>query len=300
MTVSKLSPQKQNKLAFMLIIAGVILLLFVAWAWWHFVRSDAERTFYGALENSLKTKNVTRQIKQADPGQTLEQTVSLSLAPDHLVQGQTTISGEEPRTIVQTETIGTPRADYVRYTEIDTDQTNDSGEAMDFGEVLNIWSKTDAPDSSQTTGELYGESVLGLVPVGNLPAAQRKVLMDYIKDNRVYQFDKSSVKKETKNGRPVYAYTLTVPAEGWVGMLKIFAAAIGLTQLDAVEPSAYKDAQPIELEMTIDVWSRLISGISYGQERREQFSSYGVLREITLPDDSISVDELQKRLQNLE
>lgn len=290
---------KQNKLAAFIAVAGVVILIAVIWSWWHIVRSGVNSTFYAALDNSMQTSNVTRQVVQSGQGQVLEQTAEMSLGPEHIIRSDTEISGEADGTVVATETIGTPQADYVRYTSIESDPQGQ--DVPDYGEVLNIWSKTTAAaDSSQTNGELYGESTLGVVPMGNLTASQRREVMDFVRENNVYQFDQSSVKQEITDGRPVYTYKVTVSPEGWVGTLKKFAQATGLKQLDEVDPSAYSEAQPIELEMVVDVWSRQISSFGYGQERQEHLSDYGVLRQISEPADSIPTEELQKRLENIQ
>src|SRR3546814_8453044 len=42
-------------------------------SWWHYVRSNPERTFYAAIENSLRTQGVTRTATQSSGGQALEQ-----------------------------------------------------------------------------------------------------------------------------------------------------------------------------------------------------------------------------------
>lgn len=290
--VQKLSSEQQNKLPAVISLIGLVLLVGVVWTWWHFLRSDVERTFYGALENNLKTRYVTRQMTESSEGQSFDQRSRTSLGPEQVVMGYTTISGQDG-TKVQTESIGTPRADYVRYTTIKTG----SSEPTDFKDALNIWGKTETTDKSQTTGELYGGTVLGIVPYGDLPAPERAKLMDFVRSKKVYQFDEAKVKREVKQNRPVYTYPVTVSMEAWADFLKRFARELGLTQLESVDPAAYRGEQPVELSLTIDVWSRQITGIGYGEQRQERLSSHGVRSEITLPSKSVPADELLQRLQ---
>lgn len=284
-------------------VAGVILLLLVLWLQWHFIRSNPDRTFYGAIENSLKTRSVSKEVIQTAPGQELKQGVEASLDPHHTARSHTTITEQgQNQTVVQTESIGTPKEDYVRYTEIKTSQKGASGNALDFSKLLHIWGKTESPDKKQTTGELYGESVLGVVPFGDLSAKERGQLMDFIKTNKVFQFDEAKVKRQIKDKRPVYTYDAAVSPEAYVGMLKQFASATGLTQLENVDPSGYRDAQPITVQITVDVWSRQVTGIRYGEgERVEQVGSHGVVHgDIEVPDKVIPVQELQERLQAIQ
>jgi hypothetical protein len=157
--------------------ASIILFVASGWAWWHYVRSNPERTFYGMLDNSLKTRGVTRKVIQEGNGQRLEQTVQLSLEPQRAVLGKTHVSQEGLiEASVKTENISTPNEDFVRYTQIETDQKNSQGKQIDFNSLLNTWGRTDVAIQQQS-GELYSESVLGLVPVGNLtPQARREVM----------------------------------------------------------------------------------------------------------------------------
>jgi hypothetical protein len=283
-------------------ITGIVLLILVLWAQWHFIRSNPERTFFGAIENSLKASSVSKQVTQKAPGQELEQNVELNLSPEHTARAKATISEQgENNTVVQTETIGTPKEDYVRYTAIETDQKSASGNVLDFSKLVNLWGKSQSPDGKQTTGELYGESVLGVVPFGDLSAAERKQLIEFIKSKHVFQFDEAKVKRELKDGRPVYTYTISVSPEGYVGMLKQFAKAAGLTQLEKIDPSSYRDSQPIPIKLSIDVWARQVTHISYGDGgRTEQLGSYGVNHDITLPNKTIPVQDLQQRLQTVQ
>lgn len=292
---------KNKNLAKLIWLVAIVLLIVVIWAWWHYVRSNPERTFYAAINNSLRTSSVTKEVTQKAPGQNLEQQVELTLSPQHVARGRTTISQEgETSATVQTETVSTSTEDYVRYTDIVTNQKDKSGKVLNFTELLNIWGKTES-NQLQAGGELYGESTLGIVPIGDLPAGERTSLMDFIRDNNVYEFDEAKVERKIEDGRPVYVYDVTVAPEAWVGMLKQFAKAVGLKQLEAIDPASYKEAQAITLKLSVDVWGRQLVGVAYqGGERTERLGSYGIWRDTTIPEKTIPVQELQQRLQSIQ
>lgn len=281
------------------IAAAVVIFVINGWAWWHFVRSNPERTFYASLENSLRTQGLTRTVEQASNGQSLEQGVQLNVGSQHVARSESTIKQEgEVNATIKTEQISTPKQDFVRYTTIDTTQKGENGQDLDFSELLGLWGKSDVADQTGAAGELYNESVLGVVPVGNLRSADRQAIMKFIKEKNVYTVDGKSVKRDIKNGRPVYTYEVTVTPEAYIGMLKLFGKAVGLKQLENVDPASYKDTEPLTFLMDVDVWGRQLSSISFGAgERTESFGSYGVARSVVLPKESVPLDELQARLQ---
>jgi hypothetical protein len=283
------------------VATAVVLFALSSWAWWHFVRSNPERTFYSSLENSLSTRGFSRHVEQSAGAQKLDQRVQLNLTGNHLAHAATDITQEgEVNATVKTETISTPSEEYVRYTEISTDEKNKKGETIDFANLLNIWGKSQT-DQSQSTGELYGESILGVVPVGNLNAQARQALMNNIRENKVYEFDEGAVERTIENGRPVYVYDVSVAPEQYVSMLKDFASAIGMTALEGVDPASYKDTQPLKFTVKVDVWSQNFVGIEYSTGARvETLGSYGLTQQVDLPKETIPVEELQSKLQEVQ
>lgn len=279
----------------------ILLLIGTVWAWWHFIYSNPQRVFTGMLENNLRTSSVTRLRVQQSGNQRLEQYVRLNTGADDIAQGRSTITQTGNVTAkVDTESIGTPTADYVRYTDIHTNQKDQNGKDLDFSKVLNIWGKSET-SRDDTLGELYSESSLGVVPFGNLTAAQRAELMHIIKDRNVYKADFANVKRGNVNGRPQYAYTVEVDPEGYVTMLKKFGEFMGLTQTQSLDPAEYKGAQALQFRITIDVWSRHLSSLSYQtSSRQEAYGGYGIVSHVALPQDTIPVDELQDRVQSIQ
>ena len=175
------------KLVNVFLVLSLVLFVVSGWAWWHYVRSNPENTFYGMLDNNLKTRGVSREVTQSSNGQSLSQTAQLSLTPQRVAQGITDIGQEGTVSAsIQTENISTPTADYVRYVNIDTNQKGAQGQSLDFSGLLNVWGKTTFEDPTRGSGELLTESLMGVVPVGNLDVKARADLMELIKEQQVY------------------------------------------------------------------------------------------------------------------
>lgn len=283
-------------------LAAIVIFAISGWSWWHFVYSNPERTFFGALENHLRTAGLTRHVTQISGDQKLEQNVGLTLGAGQVAHGFTTITQQgEVNATIKTETISTPKEDHVRYTAIETNQKGQDGKDLDFTQLVNIWGKSAEGDASQTAGELYNESVLGVIPVGNLPADKRKEIIKFIHEKAVYDIDGNDVKRGIEGGRPVYTYKVTVAPEAYIGMLKMFGKAVGLTQLEMVDPASYKDTQPLVFEIKVDVWGRHITHVMFAEgERTERLSGFGISRHVDKPKDTIPLEELQTRLQSVQ
>lgn len=261
--------------------------------------SDPRRVFNAMLENSLRTSSVTKQVAQNSEDQTLDQTVRLQVGGDHIAQGMTKLTQSGLATAnVMTESIGTPTSDFVRYRSIQTDQKNEAGEDLDFSQIIGVWGRTENAES--TSGELYNELVLGVIPIGNLSQKDRAELLNLMTELDVYKVEFENVKTTTFDGRIAYQYPVKVLPQAYVTMLKTYAEKVGLTHLEEINPQNYANAEAIEFTVTVDVLTRRLAGIEYGSGRQEQYTAYGTKSEVELPTDTVSIEELQSRLQNIE
>ncbi|HTE22870.1 MAG TPA: hypothetical protein VK674_07600 [Candidatus Limnocylindria bacterium] len=290
-----------GRLVAFVVVAAAVVFGLSGWAWWHNVRSDPQRTLYGAIENSLRTRSVTRQVVQKSGAQTLEQGIGLSLSPVAQAHGFTTMQQNgEVNATVKTEVISSASGEYTRYSAINTDQKSAKGKVMNFSAVLNIWGKSSSDQTGQP-GELYGESLLGVVPSANLSATNRQAVMQTVRDNNVYDFDEKSVERKLVDGRPTYVYNVTVQPVAYIKLLKQFGGLVGFKQLEALNPEQYKDAQALTFKLTVDVWGQKLTGIEYaGGVRTEHMGSYGVHKAVKPPQDSIPAEELQAKLQQVQ
>ena len=282
------------------VIVAVVVLAGGVVLWWQFIFTDTENTFEGMLHQSLKSSSVTREISQQADAQMLEQVNRLQFGAFTGVVGQTTIdqAGANAATVV-TEEIGTPELDYVRYTKIETAQTEDEPE-LDFSEVIDVWGVSEAsPAQTQATGESFSEAVLGVIPFANLSGSERRELVQFALDNNVYELDKLGITEESENGRPVYTYPVSLQPEAYVGYLQQVAGAMGLTQLEDVSPADFRGVEPIRFTVRVDVLSRQPIELQFGDqtERQERLTNFGVIQPVDVPEDPIPAVELQQRIQ---
>jgi hypothetical protein len=268
------------------------------------VHSNSKRVFWAAIDNAFQTDSFSRQTLQGSTGQSFNQKVYVKTSGKQLAKGTNEIiqSGDGGFHVL-TNIVGTPVTDYVSYVSVKTDQKNAKGDTLDYSSILGLWGKSDPADPSQTNGQLYNQSVLGALPISNLSFHQRKQLVKLIKDKNVYTTDYTKVDKKIIDGRPTYVYNVSVDAVAYITMLKEFGKMVGLTQLAQADPNQYGGSAPLHFQFIIDVWTHQVKKIRYsGSVREEVYGSYGIRSRLSsdLPKDTISVQELQQRVQSIE
>ncbi len=279
-------------------LVSFLLMLASLYAWWQLVYTHPTSVFDRMLATSLTTPSVAKTVNQTDESQILEQTSMLVTTPGQIARSISTLQQvDDTDTQIVTESIGSPTVDYVRYNEIKTSQKNSEGKDFDFSSVVGIWGKaTDEQGGGNV--QQFNQTVLGVVPIANLPQAQRSQLLDQIRDDKVFQFDSDAVKRQRINGRMVYSYEVSVDPVAYVKMLKTFASSLGMTQLEQVDPSQYAGSPALGFVFEIDVLSGQIRKITYeSTDRTETNNSFGAIVRIEEPTSSIGVEELQAKLQ---
>lgn len=298
---------KQASLITWIVIVGVFVLSASLATWLYFAHTNPNQVFWGMVQSNLSTESFTKTITSNDGGQVTTQVLAAQTAPRHITNGLITIEYPESGTKVVTENIGTPYADYVRYRSIETDQKSTSGGALDFSKALNVWGKQE-PQSTvetatkETSAQQYSEAVFGIVPMGNVAPEKRAQITASMKSNGVYTVSPAGIRYEGLLRRPVLTMNVAVNTAGYIGVLKAYAAAVGLNHLESIDPSQYASDQPVTVQVDIDGWSYQLREIRYPDGSRvERFSGYGVTQMLPgEPSDTIGIEELRSRLQSVQ
>lgn len=281
------------------IFVALALALFAifGWLWYDRLYSTPERVFWSMIDNTLATRGVTRTITEEGNGGSSEQVIRLSFNGDTRSHGLTTVTqkgSNGQNTLAVTETIGTPAADYIRYTQLDAGGNQPNGKKPDFSSVINQWSKAENKGASN----FLDESLYGLVPVANLLASERQRLLTDMKARNVYTVDFSNVTRTPDDG-PTYVYSVAIDLQQYLLTLQDSFKVLGLqTSTNATDPSQYA-GQSATVNFQVDVRSRQLRKVTYATNpRTEKYSSYGVVELSSLPTNTISVADLQQRIQS--
>jgi len=296
----------QRQTTALLTIVGIIVLIVAGWLWWQNVYSTPERVFWSMVNNNLVTTGITKHSTQS--GQqaptTTDQYTRLTFGSQNTVRSIVTLTQDDGtnKSVVKTETIGTPDNDFARYLSINTTQKSSEGKLLDFTKIQGIWGKSPDPVAGQpSTASYLRQAVLGLVPFGYLDSENRASIVSYMQNNQVYKPDFSHVQKTTKNGKAVYIYAVEVQPKAYANLLVMMNKAMGLGAIDGLDPSAYESSPPIKTQFTVDKNSRQLVSISYvGSGQEEAYSDYGLSLPLILPTQTIPIAELQKRIQTVQ
>jgi hypothetical protein len=121
-----------------------------------------------------------------------------------------------------------------------------------------------------------------------------------IHNDNLYDTSFQSVKKQHRDGRLQYVYSVKLQPILYLRLMKNYAKTMGLHELDDVDPNAYSGAKPLTVQWTVDAHARQLVGVDYGNGHQEKYAGYGLSIQTAVPAHPISATELQKRLTNVQ
>jgi hypothetical protein len=288
--------ERQVSLAIVAIIVAVALIAAV-FAWWRNSSVNPTRVFWGAVQNSLSTRGVTVSESASANGEATSETSQFDFGPSQRALTITTFT--EGSAEVRTLELSTPNADYTKYLTI-----KESGAAIsaaNLKQVIGVWGNTTSSTKSKDTNvpSTFPSALLQLaMPFGNFSAAQQATLMNQAQTQQVYTPDIAHVQKKTVDGRLEYEYSVTMQPILYVQLMKIYAQAMGMHDLDSIDPNSYASDGATEMQWTIDAHSRQVLSVAYAGHT-ENYSGYGLNITTPTPTNVISGATLQTRINAL-
>lgn len=266
--------------------------------WFHWIYLNPERVFKGMLKQNLQTTSVTKHIKQTTDSQAITQLIRLQSGSTNASDWLTTIVQSEDS--ATTETISTPTETFVRYTAL----KRQGKPLKNTNGVLGTWAKPN--QTQQESGaNLYSQTMLDSyiapgLPIANLASTQARQLLDYQQSQKIFTPDYTHVKRQVINGKKVYIYTVSVKLEPYVKLMQLFAADLNLAALSSVSASQYHNSKPVTVSLAVDPISRQPVRLSFPIAHfSEDYQDWGLEQGITLPKKTITLDQLQAKVQAL-
>ncbi len=279
---------------------GIVLCVLSSWLWWHYVYLNPQNVFWGAFNNNLIVHGVTKHTVSQTASGTLDEYDQIGLGAHNIVRSVGVMSQpatNDRKNMVVTESIGTPTANFARYTKIDTQQLSAQGKPLDFSGVLHVWSKQDV---SKGGNGAFAEAIFAAIPFSYLNQSQRQQVIQTVQHEDTYGIDFAHVQKKRDKGHLYYLYDAALAPDKYVQLLKQVDSLMGLHQLNSLDPSQYQGGQPIQLKIMVDASAHQLASVTYvGNNRVEAYSGWGVAPSPSLPSQTISQAELQTKLNAL-
>ncbi len=278
-----------------LVVSVIIFVIVVIAAWWQFIFADPSRVLSDMLAGNLRTPGVTKEVHQTGGPSQITQSTYLSFIDGPKTQSLTVLEQAMPggpTNKVATENIGTPDEDFLRYRSIDV---SSGGQPANTSEAVNVWASRSGGEGGQHASFLT-EGIFGIVAFANFDKNQAGALLQTINESGLYKY--ASVEKKFEDGRLVYKYQMQLQPVALINYLAHYSALLGVDHHGQLDAKNYAGAQPVQVALTVDVLSRQLRSIEYTDSGRvENYSGYGLTRNIEVPTETISITELQRRLQ---
>lgn len=294
----KLSFNSVKLWTFILLIGGVGIFAAGGYIWYNSIYTNPDRIFFGMINKSLETQSITRSVVQDEASRTETQQYLVTFSPTPIVQSRSTVEQIDQtrnKSSVATETIGKNDVDYVRYTAINIPQTEGEPQ-QNYSKLLNQWARREASPEQGQQAQFLNEAIFTFVPFGNFSQENRAKLVDMMHEKKVYKLKDGAIKYNS--GRPIYEVNVSINPQGLISVLKEYASITGLGSMDQLDPAQYEDSNSFDVKMQIDLMSRHLRQINYpGDTRIETYMAYGLNRKVEPPKNTITLEELQSKLQ---
>ncbi len=279
-----------------MVVFGALLYGLFGLLWWTQVYQSPQRAFADMLQNNLKTASVTKTVDVASSSDGLKQQILMQTGETNAALW--VVTAKNDANSVTTESIGTPKADYVRYTHI---AAHDTKLGSSYKSLLNTWGKAGGADASLFERAFLDVGYAPIPPVGNLTAVQRQSIAEFMDTYPVFTPDYAAVKRVTVDGRRAYQYRVSVAQAPYVRLMQAFETDLGLSVLQDVSASQYQTLPPVELTITVDKLSHTMLKV---QDKNSGYTAtykgYGLQRQIKVPSRTIPLDQLKQRLSKVE
>ena len=305
-SVPKISVKKfKNLFTYKRAISTVLVLSLALFAvsgatyWYRNVLTDPDKILSDMVDKSLQAGSVYRTVDQQSGQSSVKQDVFVKFSPEVLSESVTNLQefNDLGRTRVTTESIGTAQTDLIRYTAISIEGNPNT--KRNFDNILNAWGRRDVNEQTGESTSFLNDALFVIVPFGNLNPSQRAEMQETIKKANLYNY--SDYKIEKVDGRRVVTYAIDLDPQALVTVLAKYVELTGVGQGAELNPASYEGAEKIRVNLTVDLLSRHVQSIDFADSgRKETYGSYNVTRDITLPKETIDINELQTRLQTIQ
>lgn len=287
-----------NKITKYLVVFGVVIALVTSYFWYSQLYMTPEKRFWTALNNSMATPSVVRTLTQGGSGNQVVQDYRFNFAPQRVVQNKVVYTEKSATTdtSVTTEGIIYPTEQYLRYTEF-TNSRSDSENAANIDEVLGAWAVQESEDEEQARLNYLSEQV-SLVIFGNYNPNFRNEILKEMQESNIYGNNLNDAIENTVDGEEVFQYQIEVKLRKYAELLNRAFVRAGYGEFPPLNPDNYAEDSTVNGSVIVSKKDNTVVGVNFGG-REEAYGNYGVIVDVDRPEASLTVEELQQKVQEL-
>lgn len=285
--IKKLISKKQIDILVTIGVAISACLLF--WVWYYNGYLKPSNVFWGTIQNNLKVDYITRTSSRIDGNQKLTQVTDLQLTPVLIARSTVKLEDTKTNERVVTETIGTANADFLRYVEI----ASNNSEGADKSAV-GMWAKRDVAKGEQP--QVLTDALLGSVLMfGDLNVSQRKDIISQLQStNAITRYN--LVGKKTVDGRKIYSFDVSIDLDAYSKVYANYLKMLGQDTL-AAQIGQQQSGAAYDFILDINATSRVPSKLTVGDGAdAETFTNVGSGPRFVAPQATLTIAELQAKL----
>jgi len=277
---------------------GMVIFLVTSYFWYTRLYMTPERRFWTALNNSMSTPSVVRTLTQGGSGNQVVQDYRFNFAPQRVVENRViyTEKSSVTDTSVTTEGVIFPTEQYLRYTSF-TNSRTDNGINSNIDSVLGKWA-VQSSDNAEDAELNYLSEQVSLIIIGNYSADFRREVLQQLQQRQVYGENISTPVEDKLNDESVYVYTISVKLRDYAELLNKAFVTAGYGEFAPLDPANYREDSAVNGNIFVRKKDNAVVGVNFGG-REERYSNYGVIKQVDRPEVSLTVEELQAKVQQL-
>ena len=293
-----------KKLAVRISIIAALLLVTSSYVAYKRLYLTNERRFWIAMNNNLSTKSVVQTVESGGTGNKDIEKTRFNFGIEASIDKISTVSSKTATTLsnVSTRTITTPSAQYVSYLNIDTSEVKADGSSYDFSSVKGVWAKmTDAANNEEKDNLLlnYIQPHVTVLPFSNLDAGTRSSFIKEIRSSGAYEINFADSTVIEKDGKKYIAYPVNIQLKKYVSLLQKNFNLMGYGTFPALDTERYKEGSHYSATILVDPSSNNFYSVQTDNQV-ETYGNYGVFSRAPVPQNYLTMAELQEKLQKLQ
>ena len=297
------STEKQN-INYKKLTAVFLLLSFVIGTtatvfWYKDIYLSPERRFWSAIDNSLSTKSVVRTLTSGGTGNQVVQDNRFVFTETDFAESRVEFTNRSATvdTFVVTEGLTTLDSQYSRYVSFDTNDTREDGSTADIDEVLGQWAGATVDEERREEARLnYVSELVTLALFGDYSSSLRAGIIDSLQSADTYRVNYEAVSEGEIDENAVFFYPVSVGLKSYASILQDSFESAGLGGFPPLDPENYREDARVNATFAIRKRDNALVGVQFG-DRSEQYSNYGALRELSIPEVKFTPEELEAIVQ---